>query len=153
MANRTANGGDAAPRFRGVVGSLPAFRRRLRDVLILRRNAFEWLPKVADVSSCAIYADPPYIDKSDNYQHDFADGFMGEPDDHERLRDVLAKFKQARVVVSYYDHPRVRELYAGWTFVDHSRQKHLHVQAGRGKGKKKAPEILILNGPSFARAA
>lgn len=146
----TANGGDPSTRFRNTVDSIPAFRQRLRGVAILRRNAFEFLPKVADVASCAIYADPPYIDKSDRYLHDFSDGFMGGTGDHERLRDILAEFKQARIVLSYYDHPQVRELYSGWTFVEHTRQKHLHAQNGRGARPKEAPEVLIINGPSYA---
>ena len=52
--------------------------------------------------------------------------------------------------MSYYDCPRVRELYDGWTFVEHHRQKHLHASAGRGARPKQAPEVLLLNGPSYA---
>lgn len=146
----TANGGDPSTRFRNTVDSIPAFRARLRNVTILRRNAFEFLPKIDDVPTCAIYCDPPYIAKSDRYLHDFSEGFMGQADDHQRLRDILAGFKRARVVLSYYDHPRVRELYEGWTFVLHGRQKHLHAQNGRGARPKEAPEVLIINGPSYA---
>ncbi len=146
----TANGGDPAVRFRGAVDSIPALRRRLRNVTVIRRDAFDWLPKLPDVEGLAIYADPPYVDKSDRYLHDFDSGFMGGTDDHQRLRDVLARFKKARIVISYYDCPRVRELYAGWTFVEHTRQKNLHAQNGRGSRPKGAPEVLIINGPSYA---
>jgi len=68
----------------------------------------------------------------------------------EQLRDLLAGYKEARIVVSYYDSPRIRELYEGWTFVEHYRVKHLHAQNGRGSKPKAAPEVLILNGPSLA---
>lgn len=44
----------------------------------------------------------------------------------------------------------LRELYDGWTFVEHTRQKHLHAQNGRGARPKEAPEVLILNGVSYA---
>lgn len=147
----TAGGGDPAVRFRGVVDSIPAFQRRMRHVTILRRDAFEFLPKIDDVKTCAIYCDPPYVEKSDSYLHDFSDGFMGQPDDHERLRDILAKFTKARIVVSYYDHPRVRELYAGWTFVEHTRAKHTGAASSRKASKSRAPEVLIINGPSYAK--
>lgn len=142
----TANGGDPAVRFRGVVDSIPAFRRRLRNVTILRRNAFEWLPKVDDVGTVAIYCDPPYIEKSDQYLHDFSPGFMGGIDDHERLRDILSSFRNARVVLSYYDCDRVRELYEGWTFITKTRAKHL---SNTNATKKEAPEVLIANGPEY----
>jgi site-specific DNA-adenine methylase len=69
---------------------------------------------------------------------------------YDRLQKVL--FSEARIVVSYYDHPRIRELYKGWTFVEHTRQKHLHAQNGRGARPKDALEVLIINGPSYAVA-
>ena len=46
----------------------------------------------------------------------------------------------------------VRELYRGWTFVDHTRLKTLHVQNGDGQTKN-APEVLIINGKSYAGAS
>lgn len=133
----TPNGGDPATRFRNTVDSIPAFQRRLRDVTIIRRDAFEWLPKVPDIEGVAIYADPPYIEKSDEYLHDF------DLVDHERLRDALARFTRARVVISYYDCEQVRSLYDGWKFIECARQKHL--ASTGGKGKTKAPEVLIIN--------
>lgn len=42
---------------------------------------------------------------------------------------------------------------AGWTVLEHTRQKNLHVQNGRGSKLKEAPEILIVNGPSYAKEA
>lgn len=36
-------------------------------------------------------------------------------DDHARLAKELLRFKRARVVVSYYDDPRLAELYPDWT--------------------------------------
>lgn len=47
-----------------------------------------------------------------------------------------------------------RDLYAGWTFVEKTMNKNLHVQASRGRGQtKEAPEILIINGPSYTKGA
>lgn len=167
----TKGGGSPTVRFRNAVESLPAWHVRLQNVVILKRNAFEIIDRFEDVKETAIYVDPPYVADSragfrfgpgsdHKYVHEFTHRqnggrglFVEEADDHERLRDILAGYKHARIVVSYYDCPRVRELYRGWTFVDHSRQKHLHAQNGRGARPKEAPEVLIINGPSYASVA
>lgn len=146
----TANGGDSATRFRGAVDSIPAWRRRLRNVTILRRDAFEVIGKIADEPGCVVYADPPYLEKGSDYVHDFGDGFMG-PDDHERLATALGRFTKTRVVVSYYDHPRLAELYPGWTKRDVHLTKNLSAANVRGGGATTAPEVLLINGPSYAK--
>lgn len=81
--------------------------------------------------------------------NDMHGGMFG--DDHTRLAALLRGYRAARVVVSYYDDPRIRRLYDGWTFVSHAMQKNLHCQNGRGARRKDAPEVLIINGPSYAR--
>ena len=72
--------------------------------------------------------------------HDFED------EDHIRLAEMAKRFTRARVVISYYDSPRLEELYPGWTKVDYSRHKHLHVQNKRGSTRQEAPEVLLING-------
>ena len=159
----TPRGGSPAIRFKSAVESIPAWHDRLRNVVILRRDAFELLPRFEDTKPLALYADPPYFAQSrtgfaaagatSRYEHEFSHESPMFGDDHERLRDELARFKHARVVVSYYDCPRIRQLYDGWTFIEHSRQKNLHAQNGRGARPKEAPEVLIINGPSYAGTA
>lgn len=155
----TPNGGSPATRFRSCVESIPAWHERLRNVVILRRDAFDIIPRFDDAAHTAIYVDPPYPAESrgggkgpgghaGNYLHEFThDSLYG--DDHERLAKMLRQFEHARVVVSTYDCPRYRELYAAWTFIDCARMKNLHQQNGRGKRGKEAPEVLIVNGPEF----
>jgi DNA adenine methylase len=139
----TANGGIQGTRFVSAVDSIPAWRRRLREVTILRRDAFELLEKIEDADSTVIYCDPPYVAKGAKYVHDF------EAADHARLAKVLGRFKHARVVVSYYAHPALTAMYEGWTVRNLAATKSL-VQAGaREKGKVAAPEILLINGPSL----
>ena len=154
----TPGGGSPTTRFRSATESIPAWHDRLRNVVILRRDAFQLLPRFQDSSKLAIYCDPPYVSTSrsgyaasgatSRHEHEFdhAPSLLG--DDHSRLSAILRGFMQARIVISYYDCPRVRQLYDGWTFVDCARQKNLHVQNRRGSGKKSAPEVLIINGPS-----
>lgn len=161
----TPNGGSSSGRFRSAVDSIPAWHERLRNVQILRRNAFDVLPRISDEPGVVIYADPPYPPESISgwarYQHDFeaqrsgdsglptqlsftGDGYAAHFDDHARLADELRRFKHARVVVSCYECDRYRGLYADWTFIDCTRAKNL-TQTARGKHRAEAPEVLIVN--------
>lgn len=136
-------GGATSTRWQSAIHAIPHFRRRLRDVTILCRDAFAILPRIADEAGVAIYADPPYIEKDKGYVHDFT------WPDHERLARELRRFKAARVVVSYYDHPRLVELYPGWTLRRIVRHKNLSNQGQCGTRGAKCTEVLLINGPSL----
>lgn len=146
------NGGDPATRYASAVSSIPAFRRRLRGVTVLRRDGFDVLAKIKDEAGTSIYLDPPYLQKSDQYLYDFSDGFMGQHNDHERLAAAVRRFKLARVVVSYYEHPALDALYPSFV----RRQVYLNKNMSSvttGNAVKEAREVLILNGASYAREA
>lgn len=161
----TKGGGSPTVRFRNAIDSVPAWHNRLRNVVILRRDAFKILDRFEDVAGTAIYVDSPYTaetrgdavknGRGGRYLHEFDHEAPGglfaneEGQTHERLAAILRAYKKARVVVSYYDCERVRSLYEGWTFIDCERQKHLHAQNGRGARPKLAPEVLIVNGPAY----
>lgn len=144
----TQGGGHGGRRFHSAVYSIPAWRRRFlcSNVMVTSIDAFEQIDRIADEAGTAIYVDSPYVVKAVKYLvDDFADA------EHARLHRSLARFKRARVVVSYYDHELIRGLYQGWTFRDVGRSKNTASAASRGKANAaKAPEILILNGPSYA---
>lgn len=157
----TPGGGSSATRFVSAVQSIPDWHHRLRNVVVVWGDAFDHLPKIEDSAEVAIYVDPPYIRTTrgagggSNYLHDFTEPdaampLFGVDDDHARLASELRRFKRARIVISYYDHPRLAKLYPGWTVRKLYRQKNLHVQNRRGEGRCEAPEVLIINGPSFA---
>jgi DNA adenine methylase len=157
----TPGGGHGGVRFRSATESIPAWHRRLRQVMILRRDMFDVLPRIDDVAETAMYVDPPYLKGTRGnaeYEHEFNEAPSGSEglfdradwDDHRRLAAELRRFEKARVVVSYYDAPRLTELYPDWTKRDCTRQKNLHVQNRRGAAKKDAPEVLLINGPSYA---
>jgi len=145
----TSGGGHGGIRFKNAVDSIPAWRRRMRSMTILQRDLFEIVPRVEDQEGTVMYVDPPYLrdggarSGSCEYEHEFADG------DHFRLARELRRFKKVRIVVSYYDHPLLRELYPDWTVVDCAMQKNLHVQNRRGAGQMEAPEVLLINGRSY----
>lgn len=135
----TGNGGDPAKRFRSAVDSIPAWAQRLRGVWILQRDAFELIERIEDAEGTALYLDPPYIVKGAKYVHDFA------PEDHERLAKLLHRFTKARVVLSYYDHPKLAELYPDWTQHKIEVSKALAHQGARGANDTKAVEVLLIN--------
>lgn len=144
----TSGGGAGGVRFANTVASIPAWRRRMRSIFISDHDVFEVLKKIEDQDGTSIYIDPPYLRAGDRsgsckYEHEF-DGI-----DHVRLAKLLHRFARVRVVVSYYDHGLLREWYPGWTFVNCGTQKNLHVQNRRGVGRCEAPEVLLINGPSF----
>jgi DNA adenine methylase len=142
----TSNGGHAAKRFTSAVESIPAWRRRMRNVTILNRDGFDLIERIEDAKGTAIYCDPPYLVKGAKYLHDF------NREDHSRLADLLARFTKTRVVVSYYDHPALADLYpAGkWTRVSRVVNKSM-TNSNTGGGDKTATEVLLINGPSFSK--
>lgn len=132
------SGGEPGKRWQSVVESIPSWRRRLRGVTVLRRDGFDILDKIKDAAGVAVYVDPPYLVKGSKYLHDFTLA------DHGRLSRAVARFKKARVVVSYYDHPQLVKLYPSskWTKHDMSRNKNLSNAAG---ARGTAPEVLLIN--------
>jgi DNA adenine methylase len=156
----TANGGAPATRWRNAIDSIPAWRERLRNVMVLTRDAFEILGKIDDQPQTAIYLDPPYLPETrsglkgsgavSRYLHDFDTHGGGlVPDDHHRLADALRRFKKARIVLSYYQCDRLAELYPGWTCRQFDVAKAMAHQAARGENSVRATEVLLINGPSL----
>lgn len=141
----TKNGGHAGRRFASMVSSIPAWRRRLREVTILSGDGIGLCEKIEDAHGVVIYADPPYLAKGAKYEHDF--DWLA----HRRLAKSLRRFTKTRVIVSYYEHPDLAALYPDWTKRECAKTKSLVSQGRRGMGNETiAPEILLINGPSLA---
>jgi DNA adenine methylase len=142
----TPHGGHGGQRFQSAISSIPAWRRRIRNATITRMDGFEFIARIQDCVSTSLYCDPPYLVKGTKYVHDF------DTSDHARLAELLARFKKVRVVVSYYDHPDLEFLYPGWTRRVIEVTKSLVNQGMRDSGGAvKAREVLLINGPSYAR--
>lgn len=135
----TSNGGCPAVRFAAAVDSLPAWHERLRTVAVYQGCGIQLCEKVEDKAGTVIYADPPYLAKSESYVHDF------DSADHRRLAAALNRFEKTRAVVSYYAHPDLAALYPGskWRTVPLTISRALR-NAGRHE-KVAAPEILLVN--------
>lgn len=144
-ARFTSKGGSGSVRFRSMVSSVPAFSRRLAGVDVLSRDAIGWIEKIPDEAGTAVYVDPPYLKKAAEYEHDLSDR------DHALLAEALQRFTKARVVVSYYPHERLAELYpaAKWHRVEHSVTKSIRNTNIRPGAATKAVEVLLINGEPF----
>lgn len=141
----THNGGSGGLRWQSAVDSIPAWHQRLRSVVIVQDDGLELLGKIADQPGVVIYVDPPYFQKSTKYLHDFT---LRE---HVSLAEALERFRHARVIVSYYDDPRLERLYSGWTVRKLQINKGLRNANARGPNGSAAaaPEVLLINGPSL----
>ena len=138
-ARYTANGGHAAKRWESVIASMPFWRRRLTNVTIMQRDAFEILAKIDDRKGTVIYVDPPYFVKGAKYIHDFEDT------DHKSLAAMLCRFKETRVIVSYYDDERLDGMYPGWSRKEIIVSKAMANQGARGSKDVKVKEVLLVN--------
>lgn len=134
----TASGGGSNVRYRSAIDSLEAWGATLRRCEFTVLDFRVFLKKCHDRKGHALYSDAPFPGAGDDYRHKFTEA------DHRDLARLLSEYRDTRVVVRYYDHPLVRELYpeSRWTWV-------------RLKGRDQAnnaekAEVLIINGESYA---
>ncbi len=143
----TSKGGQPGTRWESAVQSIPAWRRRLAAVTILSECGLALCEKIEDLAGTVIYCDPPYLVKGEKYVHDFTSA------EHVRLAAALCRFTRTRVVVSYYEHPRLAELYPGWQKVPLAVSKAMANMGRRHQsGAIPAPEVLLINRAAAAAA-
>lgn len=127
-----------------LIGALKHLRERLEPVyhrlrtVILENLSWEACIERYDNPKTVLYVDPPYPQNGCNYKHNMQDW-----NDHKRLASQLAQTR-CQWILSSYDVPEIRVLYAGYTIVP--------VQSYSGMRKKKDEfervlneEVLILN--------
>jgi len=144
--------GDPIPkRGEAISGHYVALIDTLRCITYEREDFRETLKKVDDAEGVAVYADPPYLRSTrarGQYAHDWEDAGMVAKrlpgfdlsDSHDELAASLAKFSKARIVVSYYDDPRLEELYRGWSRIV------LPTTKATSETRETADEVLLING-------
>lgn len=151
-----STGGSMPSRFRSACAALVWLHQRLERVGFYNRDTFTVLPKIEDREGTVIYADPTFIGKEGLYTH----GLTSKPDDaglveddHDRLAALLTRFEKTRVVLRYYKHPRLDDLYKGWRVIDCARTKHSATPSLtlRSVGTTAiADDILLINGPPLS---
>ncbi len=126
-----AGGGDSATRFRNATAGLAAWSEVMRRCNFVRMDVLKFLADVKDVTGHGVYCDPPFPDVGDGYKYTFAEA------DQRALAKKLAGFKRCAVVVRFYDHPLIRELYPEplWTW---------HRFEGRKQTNEVASEEVLL---------
>ncbi len=139
-ARFSKKGGLGATRWRTLVSCVPTLAHRLARVDVLSRDALEVIEKIHDEAGTVLYCDPPYLVKSQEYEHDLTAA------DHARLAEALARFRKARVVVSYYPHPKLEDLYPRdrWEWREIVIAKNIRNTSLFAAGEK-ATELLLTN--------
>jgi len=128
-------GGGSQVRWANAAAALPSWRKALARCQFDSMDAVEFLSRCRDEDKIGIYCDPPFPGPGDKYAHKI---------DQKALRDAVERFNVARVVMRFYDHPMVRELYGAdrWTWNI--------MEGGKTQANNAAPEVLLVNNPGPA---
>lgn len=128
-----AGGGDSNVRYRSAVESIPVWHRIMQRCNFSTLDFREFLSNCKDLPKHGIYCDPPFPAGGEKYRHTFTE------QDHRDLAKILSCYDSAKVVLRYYDHPLVAELYpeSEWTWLRLD---------GRKQTNEAAPEVLITRG-------
>ncbi|TWU66475.1 D12 class N6 adenine-specific DNA methyltransferase [Crateriforma conspicua] len=121
----SGRGGTNASRIKTAANDLRAWTRHFERCEWVSLDFNDVLAKVKDEPTSGIYCDPPWFEVGKRYVHRFEDT------DHVRLRESLDRFRYARVLVRYGDHPVIRRLYAGWKI----EEGESRTQAGTAAGE------------------
>jgi len=118
--------------FEKLEANIEEVSRRISHVLIEQLD-FRQLIKKYDRPETLFYLDPPYVDYPGCYEHDFTDR------DHRDLAELLHGLK-GRFILSYNNHPLIKQLYRGY------KMKNLDTRYSlNDKGNKRVVELLIAN--------
>jgi DNA adenine methylase len=134
----TAAGGDSALRYYNAVRGLADWSRILRRCSFETMDAFDFLARCEDCEGQGIYCDPPFPGAGRRYRHNAGKTDKEESEWHTRLRDAVSRFQTTRVVMRFYDHPWIRDLYP-------TDRWHWQFLPGRTQANSAAPEVLIVN--------
>lgn len=138
-----AGGGDPAVRWKSAVKGIRSWQMIFRKYTFLNLDCFEFIANMlqaeaemmkkprAEWELRALYGDPPFPDAGDSYLHHFDEKMQ------RMLAAYMVKFKYYRVVLRFYDHPLVREIYP-------EDKWHYQHRVGRDAHNNKKPELLLI---------
>lgn len=127
------------------VQDLHRVSERLRNCQIAHIS-FEKVFAQYDASNALFYCDPPFVGSEKRYRGEFGE------EHHRKLADLLNGVR-GKALLSYYDHPLIRELYPSPPWFWHRREVAMHSNgttgedrfASGGKKKNKETGVLICN--------
>ncbi len=127
----------ATKRICNIVNELPAYKQRLKEVIIENRD-FEDLIRTYDRPSAVFYIDPPYVSTEKYYNKKYCNFTV---DDHKRLNSVLKGIK-GRFILSYNKCDFICEAYKDFNIRYVSRNNLLPSQP---ENRKEFKEVIITN--------
>jgi DNA adenine methylase len=128
-------GGDSAKRYQSAIDGLTIWERLFKVCTFVCLDIFDFLPQAhkRDRPEHGIYLDPTFPDTGDGYK------YVLTAAQHERMAIELRAFERTRIVLRFYDHPLVRDLYRedhGWTWN--------RIEGGRDQANNSdTPELLL----------
>ncbi|GMV26912.1 MAG: hypothetical protein AMXMBFR58_29430 [Phycisphaerae bacterium] len=138
-----AGGGGSAKRYFSAVDSLDAWSRELKRCEFLCEDFEEFIRRVPDAphrtgdADCpprGIYCDPPFPGPGDAYANKLT------VQQQRRLARLVTGKRHTRVVMRFYDHPLVQELYP------EGQWRWARPEGGRDQHNADKPEVLLWNG-------
>ncbi len=137
------NGCKEIKRYRSVLRRMGELRQFWQGTVIEKLDFEECIKGYGKRKGALLFCDPPYFGTERYYSEAFS------LDDHARLAAALHAVP-ARVVLTYYDTPEIRELYpeSGWEFIRLDAVKNSMKAAG---SKETVKELVIVK--RAARAA
>lgn len=131
-ANSNRSGTTPARDWKNYPHALSEIIERLQGVVIENRDAVEVM-QAHDGPETVHYVDPPYVietrDAGQDYRHEMTDA------DHVALASALRELRGA-VILSGYESPMYRDLYAGWRRVS---------RAALADGARRRVEVLWIS--------
>ncbi|MGG0718704.1 DNA adenine methylase [Robertmurraya massiliosenegalensis] len=116
---------------------IKSFAKRMSTVMIDNRD-FRDIVRVYDSPTTLFYVDPPYVEKERHYK--LTDDDKDNPIKlHEDLSKLLHQV-QGKVILSYYEHPLLDELYSNW-----NREKFKAVKQVVNGHNNTSEEMLLMN--------
>lgn len=132
LSVRWTPGGHTAVKWKSALKMLSYVRDTFQVCTYTSRDVFEFIGQCYDESDSGQYYDPPFPEEGGSYKHKFSEV-------HHRLLEMnLRRFKDAPIVLRYYDCDLARELYTV-----ERKWKWLHLP-GRNASNDARPEVLIL---------
>lgn len=126
-------GGDSATRYRSAVRSLLQWKGLLERCTFTTDDIMGFIAKVPDRLGNALYLDPPFPGAGVVYKHKFIR--------FDELAARTVKYKSTRVVIRFYDHPTVSQL-----FPEGPLWRWDRLAGGRKSSNASAPEVLLVRG-------
>jgi DNA adenine methylase len=132
-----ASGGDSVVRYRSAIKSLVVFGKVFRRCSFETMDAFDFVARCEDKTGHGVYCDPPFPNAGRRYKHNCGETDAEERVWHTRLRNAVSRFTKTRIVMRFYDHELIRELYP------ESEWEYLRLK-GRKQSNESAEELLLV---------